>query len=152
MNSVTEITIRPINKSELVAVHQLEQSLFGDHCYPDFFFRQSFDCWPEGFLVAVDQQQRILGYILSVQAESQHCAWILSVAVDDQFQGKGIGKRLIAESLISLPAAIKQVKLTVAPDNPARYLYGALGFIEQEVEADYFGTDEPRIVMVWLRE
>ncbi len=92
MNSVTEITIRPVNKSELVAVHQLEQSLFGDHCYPDFFFRQSFDCWPEGFLVAVDQQQRILGYILSVQAESQHCAWILSVAVDDQFQGKGIGK------------------------------------------------------------
>lgn len=33
-------SIRPVLKSELFAVYQLEQAIFGEHSYPDFFFRQ----------------------------------------------------------------------------------------------------------------
>lgn len=29
-------SIRPVLKSELADVFQLEQAIFGDHCYPDF--------------------------------------------------------------------------------------------------------------------
>ncbi len=145
------MTVRSVNKSELAAVYQLELSLFGEHSYPDFFFRQSFDCWPKGFLVALDQQQRVIGYILLARSESQQCAWILSIAVDSRFQGKGIGKRLLTESLSSLSTDVCQVKLTVAPDNPARSLYAKLGFVEQGIEADYFGPNEARILMILKR-
>ncbi|WP_236689259.1 hypothetical protein [Photobacterium angustum] len=44
--------IRQAEKSALTAMYQLERELFGDHCYPDFLFRQAYDCWPSGLLVA----------------------------------------------------------------------------------------------------
>ena len=60
-------SIRPVLKSELADVFQLEQVIFGDHCYPDFFFRQGFDCWPEYFLVAIDEPLNINSAMKTVE-------------------------------------------------------------------------------------
>ncbi|WP_428612902.1 GNAT family N-acetyltransferase [Shewanella sp.] len=148
MNNPESIVIQAAAKSQLLPLYRLEQQLFGEHAYPDFFFRQSYDCWPSGLRVACDAQGCVLGYILLARSEQPSCAWILSVAVDSAAQGKGIGKRLIVETLASLPAEVRQVKLTVSPDNPARHLYARLGFIEQGLEVDYFGPHEDRILMI----
>ena len=147
MNNQSHFSVRPVEKRELYSVYQLEKSLFGDHCYPDFLFRQSFDCWPKGLQVAVDKQENLLGYILVAPSEQTQCAWILSVAVDTLAQGRGVGRRLISEALTDLPKHVAEVKLTVAPTNPARHLYISLGFIEQSVEEDYFGPGECRVLM-----
>lgn len=147
MNNLSSFSVRPAQKSELTSIYQLEQFLFGDHCYPDFFFRQSFDCWPKGLQVALDKQDNLLGYILIAPSEQTHCVWILSVAVDSLAQGQGVGRRLISDALTDLPKHVTEVKLTVAPTNPARHLYLSLGFIEQSVEEDYFGAGECRLLM-----
>lgn len=144
-------SIRPVLKSELLAVYQLEQAIFGEHSYPDFFFRQGFDCWPEQFLVAVDKDNSVQGYLLCAQGGDPECMWILSVAVSEQTRGQGVGKRLIQQCLAQLPDPVQRVLLTVDPTNPAHGLYRYLGFVDSAFEADYFGAGADRVVMVYRK-
>ncbi|VEF24169.1 Predicted acetyltransferase [Shewanella baltica] len=144
-------SIRPVLKSELLAVYQLEQAIFGGHSYPDFFFRQGFDCWPEQFLVAVDEDNLLQGYLLCAQSGDPTCRWILSVAVSEDARGKGLGKRLMQQCLAELPVSVERVCLTVDPSNPAHGLYQHLGFVDSAFEADYFGAGADRVVMTYRR-
>ncbi len=43
--------ITSADKNDLAALYTLEHKLFGHHAYPQFFFRQAFDCWSQGLLV-----------------------------------------------------------------------------------------------------
>ena len=77
--------IRQAEKSDINAIYQLERELFGDHCYPDFFFRQAYDCWTSGLLVSVSECEHVSGYVLSspsfnAQAETKREAWVLGIA------------------------------------------------------------------------
>lgn len=143
--------IRQAEKSDLIAMYQLERELFGEHCYPDFLFRQAYDCWPSGLLVAVSKCEHVVGYVLAspsfnTQAETQREAWILGIAVDKQMQGQGVGKALLNEVLVQL-TDYNRILLTVHPENNAMKLYQAIGFVEIEQEDDYFGCGSPRIKM-----
>ncbi|MCL1039588.1 GNAT family N-acetyltransferase [Shewanella submarina] len=146
MNPV--ISIDAAAKSDLAAVFLLEQQVFGSHSYPDFFFRQVFDCWHDGLMLARDSDSgRLAGYQLAVRAANPEDFWILSLAVDSEYRGKGIGKQLIRAGISAVPDGVKRVMLTVSPDNPARCLYEAEGFVEIGFEDDYFGPGEGRMLM-----
>ncbi|MCE9679746.1 GNAT family N-acetyltransferase [Shewanella sp. AS1] len=142
---------RAATKADLAQIVSLELQLFGDHGYPDFFFRQCIDCWPNGLRLAT-LDGRITGYILITPSEQTDLAWILSLAVDTEFQGRGIGWGLVKDAIASLSEKMTRVKLTVDPNNPAVNLYLALGFVEQEIESDYFGPGQARIVMQLRRD
>ncbi|MGL4515771.1 MAG: GNAT family N-acetyltransferase [Shewanella sp.] len=161
--------IRPVLKSELSAVYELEREIFGEHSYPDFFFRQAFDCWPAHFWVAVDANRgeakdeaanvtvantalavnaaAVHGYLLCAQSGSPECMWILSVAVSAAKRGQGLGRGLLMQCLAQLPPTVRRLYLTVDPNNPAQALYRQLGFVATTLEADYFGAGADRIVM-----
>ncbi|WP_045461738.1 GNAT family N-acetyltransferase [Vibrio hyugaensis] len=139
-----------VEKQDLVALYQLENDLFGHHAYPGFFFRQAFDCWQNGLLIAKEDDQ-IAGYVLMAQSDEQNTHWILSLAVDSQHRGKGIARSLV-ENVIAKASLGSIVKLTVDPNNaPAYKLYTSLGFKVLEKEEDYFGDGEPRLVMALAR-
>ncbi len=148
---MTMHSIRSVLKSELNGVYRLEQAIFGEHCYPDFFFRQGFDCWGESFYVAVDEQGALLGYVLCAPSHEPAKMWILSLAVSEQARGQGIGKQLIQYCLTHLAPGIKSVYLTVDPANPAHGLYQRLGFVDVGFEAAYFGEGADRVVMCYQR-
>ena len=139
------------HKSDLRAIDALEQSCFHGHSYPDFFFRQALDCWPNGFWVAKDNQGNIVGYLLASTSDKPNVCWLLSVAVADIARGKGVGSKLISQLINVLASDINQINLTVAPDNPAKALYLRSGFTEQGFETDYFGEGEPRLLMSYVR-
>ena len=89
--------IRQAEKSDINAIYQLERELFGDHCYPDVFFRQAYDCWTSGLLVSVSECEHVVGYVLSsssfnAQAETKRETWVLGIAFANKMQGKGVGK------------------------------------------------------------
>ncbi|MCC8255196.1 GNAT family N-acetyltransferase [Vibrio campbellii] len=142
--------ITPAGKKDLASVHALEHVLFGHHAYPQFFFRQAFDCWPQGLLIAKEEDQ-ITGYVLMATSDERNTHWILSLAVDSQHRGKGIA-RLLVQAVLTKASAGSVVKLTVDPNNvPACKLYTSLGFKVLEREEDYFGDGEPRLVMALAR-
>ena len=130
---------------------QLEQAVFTDHGYPDFFFRQSFDCWPQGFLVAVNSQNEVIGYLIAATATQADTAWILSVAVANSARGQGVGRQLMNVCVSQLPSSMKYVYLTVSPENPAVHLYSSLGFDIVDTEEAYFGEGETRHLMRLVR-
>ena len=142
--------ITPAGKQDLASVHALEHVLFGHHAYPQFFFRQAFDCWPHGLLIAKEEDQ-ITGYVLMATSDEQNTHWILSLAVDSQHRGKGIARSLVKNAIVKASSG-SVIKLTVDPNNvPACKLYTSLGFKVLEKEEDYFGDGEPRLVMALAR-
>lgn len=147
VNNLNEIQIRPACKADLAQVYRLEQAAFGSHCYPDFFFRQGLDCWPEHFLIADSVERGPIGYLLGALSTDTSELWILSIAVAESSRGQGVGKRLIEGCLAALPSYITRVCLTVDPVNPAHHLYQSLGFLDVRYEDDYFGVGAARVVM-----
>ncbi|CAH7018951.1 GNAT family N-acetyltransferase [Vibrio chagasii] len=133
-------------KQELAEIYQLEHALFGDHAYPQFFIRQAFDCWGKGLLVA-KQDSKIAGYALTTSTNTQNEFWVLSLAVDPNYRGMGIGRKLMQHAVEQLPRDARLL-LTVDPNNTsACALYASMGFSTIKQEENYFGDDEPRLVM-----
>ncbi|MEZ8615757.1 GNAT family N-acetyltransferase [Vibrio splendidus] len=133
-------------KQELADIYQLEHALFGNHAYPLFFFRQAFDCWGKGLLVA-KQDSQVAGYVLMTPTDKQQEYWVLSLAVDTAYRGMGIGRSLMQQAIETLPQDSKLL-LTVDPNNSsACELYLSMGFLTIKEESNYFGDDEPRLVM-----
>ena len=145
----TSIVIRPARLEDLAALAVLEQQVFETAVYPDFFFRQAHDLWPD-FLLLAWQEQQLLGYLLAAPGQQGLASvGILSLAVSAQSRGLGVGQALLDYLLQHCPAATRQLWLTVAPDNPAAlHLYEKSGFIQQKYAEDYYGKGEPRWVLV----
>jgi len=149
MNKSIQISFA--SKGDIAGIDSLEKACFLGHSYPDFFFRQALDCWPDGLLVAKDAKGTVIGYLLATTSSQPHLLWLLSLAVGENQRGKGVGQQLIAQLLSQLPACVTQVNLTVAPDNRAKMLYLRSGFVELGYEDDYFGLGEPRLLLGYTR-
>ncbi len=146
------IDIRPATLSDLAAVSALEQQVFATAVYPDFFFRQAYDSWPDFFILAW-QDDHLLGYLLAAPSQQGlHRVGILSLAVLKNSRGLGVGKSLLQYLLVHACATTREFWLTVAPDNlPALQLYEKSGFIRQNYTEDYYGEGEGRWVLVKQR-
>jgi [ribosomal protein S18]-alanine N-acetyltransferase len=143
-----KMKIRVATKADLGEVFRLEQGAFGEHGYPDFFIRQAMDLWP-GTLLVADVEGELAGYVLGGMGEAKEQGWILSLAVDEQQRGRGIGKALLQRLVAELTErGGSDLRLTVHPDNSAAGLYRVLGFELETSEPDYFGPGEPRQVLL----
>lgn len=138
------LQIQSLSASDWQDAYHVERTCFGSHAYPDFFFRQAVDAWPDGLIGAFIEKE-LVGYALCVPGKDTNVGWILSVAVLDSHRGCGVGKALMNHCL---SLGFTSLKLTVAPDNPAKYLYLKLGFQQQALERDYFGPGEDRLLLV----
>ena len=93
------------------------------------------------------QDSQVAGYVLMTPTDKPQEYWILSLAVDGQFRGMGVGRSLMEQAITTLPKESK-VLLTVDPNNAsACALYVSMGFVTIKEESNYFGDDEPRLVM-----
>lgn len=149
ISSNLAIEIRLATLADLSAIALLEQQVFETAVYPDFFFRQAFDLWPD-FLLLAWQGSQLVGYILAApEQQGLSRLGILSLAVSAESRGLGVGQLLLNALLQQCPQTTQQLWLTVAPDNlPALRLYEKLGFVQQKFSEDYYGKGEPRWVLV----
>jgi ribosomal protein S18 acetylase RimI-like enzyme len=60
--------------------------------------------------------------------ETENTIEILQIQVLPEYQGQGIGKRLIKDLAIMAEASNRNLTLKVLKENPARYLYEHMGF------------------------
>jgi [ribosomal protein S18]-alanine N-acetyltransferase len=74
-------TLRLATPADMHAIWQIESQVFGDAVYPDFFFRQAMDLWPELLLVA-EREGQLLGYGLGGVGQHRTQGWLLSLAVN----------------------------------------------------------------------
>ena len=85
-----KVKVRPYRKEDLVAVAEVDREVFGDQCYPGYFFRQAFDVFGDLLLVAQEQRGEIIGYILGALQTDSARGWILSLAVMPAYRRQGV--------------------------------------------------------------
>lgn len=92
----------------------------------------------------MEEEGRLAGQILLMQVLDE--AEILNLAVDQPFQGRGLGRSLLEHALTALRAAqVRRVFLEVRQGNsPARALYTRCGFHECGMRKHYYPAADGR--------
>lgn len=141
--------IRKASKKDLEGVFEIEKNAFAPDNYPIFVLRQYMDVFPKLFLIATDQHNAILGYVIGGIDESKNIGWILSLATNPDNKSKGVGSRLTNELIKKFQTLhLDIVRLTVHPENiPANKLYEKLGFSKKELDHNYYGDQSPRLIL-----
>lgn len=135
------ITYRVANAFDLPVFVSLDKDLFPYSPWSAFQYKEEFSSPTRHFVVALNEQQSIIGYA-GVFAPGQAEADVLTVGVVPEYRGKGIAKALMA--LLTDWANAQgstAMMLEVKTDNhEALGLYESLGFLKLNVRKDYFGT------------
>lgn len=141
-----EVSIRQAEVADIERVAALEALVFQPEPYPTYFLRQAHDLWPEWLLLA-EADERVVGYALAARGTGE-TAVILAVGVHPAWRGRRVALDLTRTLLERISPRVASIRLTVHPENRAAIsLYDSLGFVTVHREDDYFGPDEPRIVM-----
>ena len=134
------ITYRVANAFDLPVFASLDKELFPYSPWSASQYREEFSSPTRYFVVAIDEQQSIVGYA-GVFAPGEAEADILTVGVVPEQRGKGIAKALMG--LITDWAKVQgstAMMLEVKVDNPeAIGLYESLGYSKLNIRKDYFG-------------
>jgi len=102
--------------------------------------------WPEGFLL-VKNKTKIIGVGCGAILPNEKLR-ILIIALEKKYQGKGLGKKLIAKMIdASLIFGISKVTLEVRTDSDAITFYRKLGFSSVDVLPCYYQDGCDGIVM-----
>jgi GNAT superfamily N-acetyltransferase len=109
----------------------------------DAFLRMQFDAqdswyrqvYPDGEFLVVADEGTPVGRLYLGRSESE--IRIIDIALLPEHRGKGIGSRLLAGIFASADEAGLPVALRVEPWNPAKRLYGRLGFELRDQEGLY---------------
>ena len=144
-------TIRPAERADLLAVVRIERASFPQPWPYDAFL--GFLGEP-GFLVAVDDEGAIVGYIVADVAATHgdDVGHVKDVAVHPDHRGEGLGSTLLTRALATLASTgVDSVTLEVRASNEeARRLYRRFGFTPLRRVEDYYADDEDALVL--LRE
>ena len=142
------ITYREANAFDLPVFVSLDKELFPYSPWSASQYKEEFSSPTRYFIVAVDVDQKIIGYA-GVFAPGAAEADILTVGVVPDHRGKGVAKELMA--LITDWAKDQgstAMMLEVKTDNiEAIGLYEALGYLTLNIRKDYFGAGVDAQVM-----
>lgn len=141
--------VRVAVEEDLPELHRLDREVFSEHAYPYFVLRQFYDLHREDLFV-LDDGRALHGYVLAGTKPDLSRSWILGLAIDRQWRGHGLGRRLMTESLRRLRVqGVGEVWLTVEPANAtAIELYASLGFTRVDRQEGYFGPAADRLLMM----
>lgn len=142
------IAYRVANAFDLPIFVSLDKELFPYSPWTAGQYKEEFSSPTRHFVVALDEQQSIIGYA-GVFAPGATEADILTVGVVPGHRGKGIARALMA--LITDWASAQgstAMMLEVKTDNvDAIALYESLGYSKLNVRKNYFGAGADALVM-----
>jgi len=135
------ILYREANAFDLPVFVSLDKELFPYSPWSASQYKEEFSSPTRHFVVAVDEEQTIIGYA-GVFAAGGVEADILTVGVVPEHRGKGIAKALMALITVwAISRGSTAMMLEVKTDNlEAIGLYEALGYSTLNVRKDYFGS------------
>jgi len=128
-----EFKIRRVREEEIKSIIEINMRNLPEH-YPEFFYRNIFENWPESFLVA-EVNGKIVGYIMCRVEKHIHGlrivkkGHVISIAVEKEYRRRGIGEALMRRAEEVLKNKVEYMFLEVRVSNmPAISLYKKLGY------------------------
>lgn len=141
------ILIREARLEDIKRIVEIEQRSF-KYPYPSLAFITILNLYPKYFLVC-EYCGEVVGYVMAV-IDKDGYGHIMSIAVDPNHRGLGLGRRLMeaVESRLSADG-IKRFRLEVAVSNHiAIRMYEGLGYRAIKVLRNYYPDGEDAYVMV----
>jgi ribosomal-protein-alanine acetyltransferase len=137
--------IQTANLLDLSALRRLEHACFEKDAWPilDIF---AILTWPDVVRLKAVESEEMIGFIGGDPRPSQSIAWITTIAVDPNYQGRGVGRALLraCEEKIKLP----RMRLSVRVSNyNAISLYEKEGYQTVDVWGRYYSDNEDALVM-----
>ena len=127
------MNIRPATEHDLDSISQVYSECFPDERNHLLWIKSSFNSFPRGVYYVVEQQGVIAGYILWCVKNGFRDATIVEleqIAVDSQYAGAGLGRRLITDSFEKFKQHVEDtgnkvgaVMVTTTEGNYAENLY-----------------------------
>lgn len=134
--SADNFSIVRVSANELAQIHAIEQRAHS-HPWPLSQFENRMSGGSQLSWCVKDTSQKVLAYCFISKVVDQ--AELLNIAVDPDFQGKGIGAQLMQYFLDALPEETKEVFLEVRESNASAIaLYDNLGFNQVGVRSNYY--------------
>ena len=143
-----EITYRQANAFDLPVFVSLDKELFPYSPWSASQYKEEFSAPTRHFVVAVDEQQNIIGYA-GVFAPGGAEADVLTVGVVPAHRGKGIARQLMAmiTDWAQQQGSIAMMLEVKVDNQDAIGLYESLGYSKLNTRKDYFGTGLDAVVM-----
>ncbi|MCU4743934.1 ribosomal protein S18-alanine N-acetyltransferase [Halobacteria archaeon AArc-m2/3/4] len=143
------VSIRTAERADLLGVVRIENASFTQPWPYDAF--DTFLGEP-GFLVAIDDADRIAGYVVSdvTPNHGRNLGHVKDIAVHPEHRGEGVGSALLSQSLAVMATNdATTVKLEVRDSNDgAKRLYRDFGFEPLRRIPRYYDDGEDAIVMI----
>jgi ribosomal protein S18 acetylase RimI-like enzyme len=161
MEANLAIIILPMHQEDIKAVAKIHTQQFPRQENSLVWISCNFSAFPRIMLfVARDEKDRVVGYIQWIHKSGfrkQAVIELEQIAVLTSYQGKGVGTKLIEESLKQIQiylddsnSKLKAILVSTRSDNRARLLYEkVLGAKEIVTIKDLFSNDE--VLMLALR-
>lgn len=142
--------IRKVTLTDLNALVAVEQAVYGPSGFNIYYFRQMIELYPSLLWVCDDGDGHLAGYALGALGQQREKGWVLSVAVDEAFRGRGLASKLTEKLLDGfVDLGCNSAWLTVSEENMAAMtVYRKLGFDDFARKPDYFGPGQDRLIMV----
>ena len=148
--------IRRCDPTDIIPVMEINLKTLPEH-YSDYFYESLLDELPEAFLVA-EISGKLIGYIMCKTeygfsnfkklgfVKKGH---VVSVAVIDEYRGKGIGSELVNESLkgVKMRQCGEMYLEVRCSNNDAVRLYEKLGFSINQRLKTYYRDGEDAYLM-----
>lgn len=129
---------------DLPGIYALERACFGPDAWNWLELLSLF--FSSGVRLKAVVEGRLVGFVAGERKPSEGCAWIVTIGVLPEYQRRGIGARLLAESEAQLK--MPTVKLTVRESNHgAIALYRQHGYQPQYTVPRYYSGGETGVVM-----
>lgn len=157
------VSIRRMCEADLGQAAEIHGESFARQRHSREWLRCNLNAWPRVLSYVASNGERCLGYIFWTQKSGFRPEVVLEleqVAVTECFRGKGVGRRLIEESLNDvraqlglLGASLKHIMITTRADNHAQRLYRAvLGAEVEAVLRDLYSADEVIMIARQIRK
>lgn len=128
------ITLADLTLPDRMNLHELKKYM---ELFPDLIFKAMYN-------------GQLIGFSCAGIDMYQSTGWLLFSNVRKEFQGRGIGKRLVEARLQALRQfpSLRTVRVTVSETNtPSIRALEAFGFRLAQAEQDYYGPGKHRNVM-----
>ncbi len=146
------VCTRNAKDSDIPRIAAIDAAFYGEISYGTYVVRQYLDLFSESFFVSVSQSI-VDGYVVVGIEGGAPRAWLLSLCVEQNMRGRGIGTALVRCCMDYCESkGIQSCKLTVDPSNAAAIsLYKHFGFAIVDNVLNYFHAGEARLIMskVW---
>ena len=156
LRQIGNCIIRRCDPTDIIPVMEINLKTLPEH-YSDYFYESLLDELPEAFLIA-EISGKLIGYIMCKTeygfsnfkklgfVKKGH---VVSVAVIDEYRGKGIGSELVNESLkgVKMRQCGEMYLEVRCSNNDAVRLYEKLGFSINQRLKTYYRDGEDAYLM-----